>query len=140
VAVLDQAVGPSIYRQRHPDDYAIEWYSGSGAGGQHRNKHQNSARITHLPTGIIRSAQTRSRENSLKLAMDAITMELNQRADITAGQAVNAFRRDQVGSGERSDKRRTLRFQEGIAIDHDTGKRMPVDAFMKGNMDKLWRD
>lgn len=33
-------------------DFRVEWYSGSGAGGQHRNKHQNCCRITHLETGI----------------------------------------------------------------------------------------
>ena len=42
-------------------DFKIEWYSGSGAGGQHRNKHQNCCRITHLETGL-RAQATESRE------------------------------------------------------------------------------
>lgn len=33
-------------------DFKVEWYSGSGAGGQHRNKHQNCCRITHIETGL----------------------------------------------------------------------------------------
>jgi protein subunit release factor B len=33
-------------------DFKIDWYSGSGGGGQHRNKHQNCCRITHLETGL----------------------------------------------------------------------------------------
>lgn len=33
-------------------DFKLEWYSGSGAGGQHRNKHQNCCRITHIETGL----------------------------------------------------------------------------------------
>ena len=33
-------------------DFRLEWYSGQGAGGQHRNKHQNCCRITHIATGL----------------------------------------------------------------------------------------
>lgn len=42
-------------------DFKIEWYSGTGAGGQHRNKHQNCCRITHIETGL-RAQGTESRE------------------------------------------------------------------------------
>jgi protein subunit release factor B len=42
-------------------DFKIEWYSGQGAGGQHRNKHQNCCRITHLATGL-RAQGTDARE------------------------------------------------------------------------------
>jgi len=34
-------------------DFKIDWYSGSGAGGQHRNRHFNCCRITHLETGLV---------------------------------------------------------------------------------------
>ena len=33
-------------------DFEIQWYSGTGAGGQHRNKHQNCCRIIHTETGL----------------------------------------------------------------------------------------
>ena len=42
-------------------DFKLEWYSGSGAGGQHRNKHQNCCRITHIETGL-RAQGTESKE------------------------------------------------------------------------------
>jgi len=44
-------------------DFKLEWFSGTGAGGQHRNKHQNSCRITHIATGIMEVGQN-SRERS----------------------------------------------------------------------------
>lgn len=44
-------------------DFKLEWYSGTGKGGQHRNKHQNCCRITHLETGISANG-TSSRERS----------------------------------------------------------------------------
>lgn len=45
-------------------DFRIDWYSGSGAGGQHRNKHQNCCRITHVETGIM-SVGTGSKERNI---------------------------------------------------------------------------
>jgi len=42
-------------------DFKLEWYSGTGAGGQHRNKHQNCCRITHIETGLTCNG-TSSRE------------------------------------------------------------------------------
>jgi len=39
-------------------DFKVDWYSGSGAGGQHRNKHQNCCRITHLESGFQENGTT----------------------------------------------------------------------------------
>ena len=41
-------------------DFRIEWFSGQGGGGQHRNKHDNCCRIIHIETGI-RAIGTASR-------------------------------------------------------------------------------
>jgi peptide chain release factor 1 len=139
VAILGESYsGQNVYLQRSSGDYRIEWFSGTGCGGQFRNKHQNSARIIHIPTGVTRTAQTRSRENSLKSAMNAVNQELDRLSGQAAGQAENTVRKGQVGSGERSDKRRTLRFQDDIVIDRISGKRMSAAMYMKGHMDQLW--
>ncbi len=97
-----------------------------------------SARVTHIPTGIVKKSETRSRQNSVKEAMSALNDELDKLATKANWQYKNAMRQEQVGTGERSDKRRTIRFQDGFAIDHITGKRVPTDVYMKGGMDKLW--
>ena len=50
-------------------DLKISWFSGKGAGGQHRNKHQNCCRIKHLDSGVTATGQeTRSREQNLRNA------------------------------------------------------------------------
>jgi peptide chain release factor 1 len=119
-------------------DLQIEWYSGTGAGGQFRNKHQNSCRITHIPSGVVVTSQTRSRENSLKLAMADITERVNQSLANKQNSETATIRKNQVGSGMRGDKERTIRFQDNTIVDHNTGKRMRSDKFMKGFMDELW--
>ena len=42
------------------DDFQVDWFSGSGAGGQHRNKHHNCCRITHPPSGVVGVGQDHS--------------------------------------------------------------------------------
>jgi len=39
------------------DAFRVDWFSGQGAGGQHRNKHQNCCRITHVETGLVATGQ-----------------------------------------------------------------------------------
>jgi protein subunit release factor A len=137
VAVIDEAV--HLDRKllaRSDGDFLVEWYSGTGCGGQYRNKHQNSCRLTHVPTGIIQTAQCRSRQNSLNEAKMNLIKLLDGRAGNNAMLA--ADRRAQVGSGMRGDKVRTYRFQDNIVKDHVTGKSAPVDRVMSGRFDLLW--
>lgn len=50
-------------------DFKIEWYSGQGAGGQHRNKHQNCCRITHIESGLtVNGTESRSRVENQRTA------------------------------------------------------------------------
>ena len=118
-------------------DLKIEWYSGSGAGGQHRNKHMNSCRLTHLPSGLVKTAQCRSRKNSYLQAKTAIQQELTHHHSYEQSKRHNYQRRDQIGTGFRCDKRRTYRFNEDRVVDHQTQKSMSCKQFLKGNIDGL---
>lgn len=136
VAVLAEVRTPQVVFSER--DFKIEWYSGTGSGGQHRNKHQNSCRIMHLKTGLISTAQCRSRENSFEEAKTTILKRLNELSSkaISSSQAQN--RKSQVGSGERGDKRRTYRFQDDQAFDSVTEKRCSLKKVMAGHFDLLW--
>ena len=119
-------------------DLKIEWYSGTGAGGQHRNKHQNSCRLTHLPTGVLVTAQCRSRQNSYDQARAEIVERVLSSARNLYHKDVSLDRKKQVGSGMRGDKIRTYRFQDDRVQDHITGKSASCEKVLKGNFNLMW--
>ena len=54
-------------------DFKLEWFSGSGAGGQHRNKHQNCCRITHIETGLrAQGTESRDRVTNQRVAFNRL--------------------------------------------------------------------
>jgi len=58
-------------------DFKIDWYSGSGAGGQHRNKHQNCCRITHLESGFSENGtEHRSRVSNQRIAFQRLAKKV----------------------------------------------------------------
>jgi peptide chain release factor 1 len=126
------------YSAIDPKDLKIEWYSGTGAGGQHRNKHQNSIRLTHLPTGHTETSQCRSRQASQTQAMNQLVKALQTNASYQQMIAKSVVRKAQTGSGMRGDKVRTYRFQDNIATDHRNGNKVPLSKVMEGNFDLLW--
>jgi peptide chain release factor 1 len=122
----------------NPRDFEVQWYSGTGSGGQHRNKHQNSCRIIHIETGVVSTAQCRSRENSFDEAKTTILARLNAHSAKSAYDELAVERKEQVGSGERGDKIRTYRFQDNTVKDHVTEKTARTTDVMNGKFDLLW--
>lgn len=135
VAITDPA---EVTAKVADSDLRIEWYSGTGAGGQHRNKHQNSCRITHIPSGTVATAQCRSRQNSLDQALSTIHKTVDKQVQNQYNNSIASDRRQQVGSGMRGDKIRTYRFQDDVVKDHVTNKSNSVKKVLGGNFDLLW--
>lgn len=122
----------------HEKDLDISWFSGTGPGGQNRNKVQASCRLKHLPTGLVVTAQTRSRINSEQEARAELKRRLTtERISSIRNETAN-MRKGQVGSGQRGDKIRTIQFQNNVAQDHRTGKRITAEQYLKGMMNLLW--
>lgn len=135
VAITDPAEVATIVKE---SDLRIEWYSGTGAGGQHRNKHQNSCRITHIPSGTVATAQCRSRQNSLDQASSTIHKTVDNQTQNLYNSSIASDRKQQIGSGMRGDKIRTYRFQDDVVKDHITNKSASVKKVLSGNFDLLW--
>lgn len=116
-------------------DSDIEWQAcrGSGPGGQNRNKVNSAVQIWHRPTGImVRCESERAQYQNRQTALAMLRARIWQVKQASADQAQAASRREQVGSGQRGDKRRTIRTQEGQVVDHVTGRRWRLKEYLRG--------
>jgi peptide chain release factor 1 len=136
VAVMDHEPRKEIILR--DDDLEVTWFSGTGPGGQNRNKVMASCRLRHIPSGIMITAQTRSRTNSLEQARSDLMKRLEESNHLESISASRSERLRQVGSGQRGDKIRTIQFQNDVATDHRTNKRITADQYLRGQMDRLW--
>ncbi len=117
VAVMPEA--KEVDYEIKDSDLKIDTMRSSGAGGQHVNKTESAIRITHLPTGFVvavqeERSQHRNRAKAMALLRSRILDAEQQRADSERSQQ----RREQVGSGDRSQRIRTYNFPQGRMTDH----------------------
>lgn len=139
VSVTDSVIKTSDkYNRRKENDYRIEWFSGTGKGGQHRNKRQNSCRIYHLPTGLVETCQGRKREANKREAMAVLNNKLDRLSVHESSMKLGTEKKKQKGSGMRGDKIRTYRFQDDTVKDHQTGRKAKCSKVLKGKFDLLW--
>lgn len=117
------------------DDRDLQWKMrrGSGPGGQHRNKVESCVDLTHKPTGITVTADSRSQHENKVTALQVLRAKLLDMQKGRDTMARNVSRKDQIGCGMRGDKRRTIRVQDNQVTDHELGRTMTYKDYMKGN-------
>ncbi len=137
VAVMPEAEEVDV--QIDDKDLKIEVMRSGGAGGQHVNKTESAVRMTHLPTGVTvhmqeEKSQIKNRAKALKIIRSRLyELERQRLADERA-----SHRRDQVGTGDRSERIRTYNFPQSRVTDHRINHTShQIDAVMAGDLDEF---
>ncbi|GDX37995.1 peptide chain release factor 1 [Methylocystaceae bacterium] len=137
VAVLPQAEDVDIAID--DKDLNIETMRAGGAGGQHVNKTESAIRITHIPSGIVvmmqeERSQHRNRAKAMAILRSRLYDAERQRLD----KERSDDRKQQVGSGDRSERIRTYNFPQGRVTDHRINLTLyKLDRVMEGEMDEI---
>ncbi len=137
VAVLPEAEEVDI--DIKPDEVEINCCRASGKGGQGVNTTDSAVQIIHKPTGlIVRCADERSQQKNRAKAMTVLRSRLLERKIAEENAKYAAVRKDQVGTGERSEKIRTYNFPQNRVTDHRIEVTLyNLANFIEGDLDAL---
>ncbi len=137
VAVLPEAEEVDV--QINPVELRIDTFRSSGPGGQHVNKTDSAVRVTHIPSGLVVSCQDEKSQHKNKAkAMRILRTRLLDRKRLEQSEKIQAARKKQVGTGDRSEKIRTYNFHDRRVTDHRIGLTLHnLDDILGGHLEEL---
>lgn len=137
VAVMPEAEEVDI--EIKPEEIEINVCRASGKGGQGVNTTDSAVQIIHQPTGlIVRCADERSQIKNREKALTVLRSRLLERKIAEENAKYAAHRKDQVGTGERSEKIRTYNFPQNRVTDHRLELTLyNLSNFIDGDLDPM---
>lgn len=136
VAVLPEVEEVEV--QINSEDLKVDTFRSSGAGGQHVNKTESAVRITHLPTGTVVACQEeRSQLKNRQRAMALLRSRIYDARQRAAAAARAAERKEQVGTGDRSDRIRTYNFPQDRLTDHRLNRNFTLSQILEGKLEPV---
>ncbi len=137
VAVLPEAEEVEV--SIAPKDLKIDVFRSSGPGGQSVNTTDSAVRITHLPTEIVVSCQDEKSQHKNKArALRVLRSRLLAKMEEEQAREISAARRDQIGTGGRSERIRTYNFPQNRVTDHRIGLTLhKLEAVLDGELDEI---
>jgi peptide chain release factor 1 len=137
VAVLPEADDVEV--EIDPNALRIDVFRSTGPGGQSVNTTDSAVRITHLPTGLVVTCQDEKSQHKNKAkAMKVLRARLLDQKIQEQNAQRSQERKNQVGSGDRSERIRTYNFPQGRVTDHRVGLTLyKLDQILQGEVDEI---